>query len=1006
MKSKVLALVLACLMLLSVPAFAATYSDVPETHDRYQAIDMLSSMDIITGFPDGTFRPDEAVTRAQMAALITRMFNLGSSAVAAEPFSDVSITYWAASDIVSAKNRGIINGFPDGTFAPEAEVTYEQAVKMIVCALNYGAAAEASGGYPNGYIQQASKLGILKNAAAAQNQPSPRGIIAQLLYNSLDVDMLVPQINADGTVDYVKSESGNNTVSQQFLKTETLKGVTVVRTPRVNLEPSVPAIESVNDNAMFVKKADNTYLKITVQNPSAFEYIGQQVDVTYKIDAEDSELKTLTNITRNAGVRVYENIKLSDVISLDASGIEYYTDKANERENSLNFSGTPIVIYNERLHTSGIAAINADLSGDSVDGIVSVYLSGTHTLVKAKSYKTYVVESTDSRNEIIKVKGEVVGGVAQSNEDIYVPYKDTYLNETVMKKGNFDYKTGKAVANASTLSSYSGISKGNIIAVASNTQDTSNNYYEVLVSTSSVTGAITEYYTDDATGRPFIKVANGSTFLLSEELDRYEQTALVQPEVNAKFHIDPFGEVGYVTNIKSENISIGIPVSVTTGGTGFDKITQLDIYNVDTNKVETLRFRDEVGNDPRVAALKDGSGNLITDSLYSYTLKNGQIDEFAAIGAGSGDYDYVAAKSTDSEVNDIKKTSSTKIEFDGKQITYNSTSTKVILIGSHYDTETVTPKTTTLTTNTAYTGKVYQLNLKKTGTNYNMQYVIVRPFEGLTKDSPTYIVDSIGSIVPKDDVNVVTVKVYPFNGTSTSGNGSGPQELVITQNVLTALSLKKGDVFTYYTIPGTNGIDIETLRNVYILARAAEIANGTYPTAGYMEASDNAQAAGGYNGDYRFMGIQNNTSTLVAPTVSSVYNYYMGVPLTYLYDTETGGERNLRIAKDSVTGVPVLAGDTAAIATLEADLNNSDNFYDYNINALANIYVYDATASEAEKLQQIKGKEEIRSYLEGLETIENNMNNATKIHDTVFVRAYNKTDANTFYNLYIIKDAR
>ncbi|MBR5239377.1 MAG: S-layer homology domain-containing protein [Clostridia bacterium] len=1002
MKSKVLALVLACLMLLSTPIFAATFTDVNENHDRYQAIDMLSSMDIINGFPDGSFKPDEPVTRAQMAALITRMFNLGSSAVAVEPFSDVAVTYWAASDIVSAKNRGIINGFPDGTFHPEDQVTYEQAVKMIVCALNYGLAAEQAGGYPNGYIQIASRLGILKGASQTQTAPASRGIIAQLLYNSLDVDMLVPQVNADGTVDYVKSDDGNNTVNQQFLKTETLKGATVVRTPRVNLEPGVSAIESVNDNAMFVKTADNRYVKITVQNTSAFDFIGQQVDITYKSDVEDTELKTLTSITRNANVRVYENIKLSDVISLDATSINYYTDKAKDRENSLNFNGTPVVIYNERLHSNGIAAINADLvDTDGVDGVVSVYLSGTQTLVKAKSYKTYVVESTDSRNEVIKVKGNE----GYSNIDISVPYKDAYLNETVMKKGNFDYKTGKAVANASTLSSYSGISKGNVIAVASNTEDSSNNYYEVLVSTSAVTGSISEYYTDDATGRPFIKVANGSTFLLSEELDRYGLTSQVQPEVNAKFHIDPFGEVGYVSNIKAEDISIGIPVSVTTGGTGFDKITQLEIYNVNTNNVETLRFRNEEGNDPRVNLLKNGDGNLITDALFTYTLKNGQIDEFGIIDAGSDDYQYVTAKSTDAEVTDIKKTSSTKITFDsGKEITYNSTSTKIILIGSHYDTDTVVPKTTTLTTNTVYTGKVYQLNLKKTGTNYNMQYVIVRPFEGLTKDSETFIVDSIGSIVPKDDMNVVTVKAYSFTGTSKSGNGSGIQEVVITQNVVNALDLKKGDVFTYYDIPGTTGIDIENLRCVFVLARADEIANGTYPTAGAMEMTDNAQSASGYNAGYNFFGIQNNTSNMVGPESTSVYAYYMGIPLTYI-SNEDGTNRSLRIAKDS-SAFPVLANDTATIAAMEADLDNGDYFYDYDLDSLANIYVYDAAASGADKLVQMKGKEEIRSYLEDLQTIENNASNETKHHDTVFVKVHNATSANTFYNLYIIKDAR
>ncbi len=1011
MKTKVLALLMCCMLLVSsLVVSAATFSDVTESHDRYTAINLLSDMDIINGFPDGTFKPDESVTRAQMAALISRMFNLGSVAVAQKPFTDVEVDYWAAPNIVAAKNRGIINGIGDGTFAPEASVTYEQAVKMIVCALNYGAVAEQMGGYPGGYITQAGKLNILKNASATHNAPASRGVIAQLLYNSLEVDMLVPQINADGTTSYVKGDDGNNTVSQQFLKTITKKNATVVRTPKVNLEPGVPEIATVKDDAMFVKLTDGTYVRLTVPGTSAFDYIGQQVDITYKADPENPDEIVLTNITRSSGVKVYENIKLTDVVSIDESGINYYTNRETEKRNTLNYS-TPIVIYNERLHSNGIAAINADLfnvdNHEYANGVISLYISGNQALLKVKSYKTYVVESTDTKNEIIKVKGAVVDGVSQSNIDIAVPYKDTYINETVIKKGNFDFNKGAAVANASNLSSYSGISKGNIIAVAFNNQDPSNAYYEVLVAANSVTGVINEYTTDDVTSRPFIKVGSSNNALLgARELARYELTSVIQPEVNAKFHLDPFGEIGYVSNIKEAAISIGIPVSATKGGTGFDKITQVEMYNVDTNKVETLRFRNEEANDDRVAALKDSEGNLITDSLFKYTLKNGQIDTLEVIVEGTEDYTYVADKSTADEVDNIMKSSSSITFADGKKITYNSTSTKVILIGSIYDTETVVPKTTTMTDKTVYTGKVYQLNNKKSGTNYNLQYVIIRPFEGLTKDSPTYIVDSVGSVVIKDDVNVVTVKAYSFNSTSKSGSASAVQELVITQNVVNELNLKKGDVFTYYNIPGTDGIDIETMRNVYILARANEIANGTYPTTGYMEGTDNAQAAtDGYNADYRFFGIQNNTSNMVGPTVTSVYAYYMGTPFAYLFNSEDGSERSLRVAKDAETELPILAGDTEAIAALEADLDNSDNFYDYDINSLVNIYVYDANESEADRLLQIKGKEEIRIYLESLQTIENNASNATKLHDTVFVKVFNST-ANTLYNLYIIKDAR
>ena len=1013
MKRKVFALILSCIMALSLVVSAATYSDVSETHDRYEAINQLSSMDIITGFPDGTFKPDEAVTRAQMAALITRMFNLTSSQVTAEPFPDVAVDYWAAANIVAAKDMKIINGFPDGTFKPEESVTYEQAVKMIVCALNYGTAAEALGGYPNGYITQASKLNILKKAASSNTEPAPRGIIAQLLFNSLDVDMLVARVNADGTVDYVKSESGNNTVQEQFHKTQKLTAATVVRTPKVNLEPTQAAIQNVNDNAMFVKTANGEYVKLVVDSyTDAFGYIGQVVDISYRQES-GSDVKTLTSITRNSSVMVYENIRLSDVSALTASGMTYYTDKANDRTMNIKFSGTPVVIYNERLHTTGINAINTDLTSTAghiyADGVISAYVGNGYTLIKAKSYKTYVVESVDTRNESIKVKGAVVGGAEQANFDISLPYKDTYINETVLKRGTFDFAKGAAASDASTLSSLSSISKGNIISIAVNTEDASNRYYEVLVSSVTKTGTVTECYTDDATSRSVIKIDDSTPYLFARELARYEMDTVISNETTATFCLDVFGQVGYVKDIQVGSASLGLPVSVTVGGSGFDKITQLEIYNVDSNRVETLRFRDEVSGDPRVAVLKDGSGNLITDSLFKYTLKNGQINTLEAVAAGTDDYTYIAAKTAANTISDIKMVSSTKITFDsGKEITYNSSSTKVIQIGYASDTSKVTPKTATMVTNTLYTGKVYQMNNKKTGTSYNLQYVIIRPYEGLVIGSPVCIVDSVGRTTMKGDTSVVTISAYPFQDQNTAGVSSAVQEITLTETVANALQLKVGDVFAYYKVPTTDDVDIETLKNIYILARASEIAAGTYPTAGTLTATDNVQnSTGGYNRNYRYLGILSGSSQLVGPSnTSGVYNYYMGTPLAYI-DSD-GTDRGLRVSKDNVSNMPILPGDTTAIAAIEADLDNSSRFFDYNIKNLANIFIYDATASsDAEKLEQIKGKDEIRNYLISLETIENNRNNSSKKHDTVFVKTYHhSTNGNTFYNLYIIKDAR
>lgn len=1012
MKRKVLALIMSCMMLVSMAVSAATYSDVSETHDRYEAINMLSSLDIITGYPDGTFQPDKEVTRAEMAALITRMFKLTSAAVTEPPFSDVEVDYWAAANIVAAKNMNIINGFPDGTFRPQDNVTYEQAVKMIVCALNYGTAAEALGGYPGGYINQASKLNILNKAAYGNTKPAPRGIIAQLLFNSLKVDMLVPQVNADGTINYTKPENSNS-VLEQFQKTKTLTNVTVVRTPRVNMEPGVPAISSVNDDAIFVKTAAGEYVKLFVgSNTNAFSFIGQQVDISYQEDSTVSDTKTLTSITKSGSVMIYQNIKLSNVVSLSSTELVYYTDKANGRKNTIRLNGTPTVIYNERLHSNGIAQINADLFSVSnheyAYGVISLYI-GTNTLIKAKSYKTYVVERTDNSNEVIEVKG----GTAP----ISIPYKDTYVNETVIRKGNFDYNTGAVVANASKLTSYSGISKGNIIAVAVNAQDPVNGYYEVLVSSTVVSGSISEYTTDDETGRPIVKIGTSSSYVASKDLDRYSLTGYVLPEVNAKFHLDPFNQICYISDPKTADIRLGLLLSAISSGPGIDKTTKLTIYDVNSDKVETYEFRDEAD----VSDVKDPStGNLITDYLFQYTLKGGKIDNIAPLqGAASGDDTYHSTTSAVSGPEIEIKKESTKITYNNgssQSFTFSNKDTKVILIGAADADTTVTPKAFTMVNYTPYPGKVYRMNSDKFGYK---QYVIIRPYEGLVIDSPTYIVESIGNTTWNSTIqaNVVAVNVYSFTGTSKAGNSAGVNNITITESVLNALQLKKGDVFSYYNGSNTAGIDIEILKHVYIVARADEIANGTYPTAGFMDANDNANLATGcYNRDYRFWGIQSNHAVLVGPTSSNVYNYYFGIPLEYDLDNDDI-TRTLRMAKNNVTKLPILPGDTIDIGTIEnsigadndgdgAEDDYSDYFYQYDISSLTTIYVYDAAESDSRKLLQVKDKDEINNYLDNLHTIQNNKGASIQQHDTVMVKAYHATNGNTLYNLYIIKDAR
>ena len=109
------------------------YSDVAATSWYTTAVSTLSSMGIITGYPDGTFRPNAAITRAEFAAIAARFDNDGDKTAA--KFSDIA-THWAKDEISIAYNNGWITGYPDGTFGPQRDITRAETMTLVNRVLN------------------------------------------------------------------------------------------------------------------------------------------------------------------------------------------------------------------------------------------------------------------------------------------------------------------------------------------------------------------------------------------------------------------------------------------------------------------------------------------------------------------------------------------------------------------------------------------------------------------------------------------------------------------------------------------------------------------------------------------------------------------------------------------------------------------------------------------------------------------------------------------------------
>ncbi len=170
------------------PACVATFPDVPATYWAVQPIATLQCRGIVEGFPDGTFRPDGAVTRAQFVKMLILTMGLNTSE-ATTPFTDVAAGAWYAPYVAAAVRADLVQGVSSTMFAPDQPITREQMAVLLARALHLtktgtlhftdavavdgwalqgveaAVAAGYIGGFPDGSLQP---LGTATRAQACQ----------------------------------------------------------------------------------------------------------------------------------------------------------------------------------------------------------------------------------------------------------------------------------------------------------------------------------------------------------------------------------------------------------------------------------------------------------------------------------------------------------------------------------------------------------------------------------------------------------------------------------------------------------------------------------------------------------------------------------------------------------------------------------------------------------------------------------------------------------------------
>lgn len=181
--SRVLCLFILLLLIGSAQA-ASSFSDVAENASYGQAIEYVSSQGIMGGYADGRFGPANTVTRGQMAALICRIMGQPNPSMPdSNLFSDVPASHWANAYIATAASQNIISGFKDRTFRPDQSLNYNQGITMLIRAFGLKNEAERAGGYPTGYLAVAQKYHLLNGISSARKGNIKRYEIALIIYN-------------------------------------------------------------------------------------------------------------------------------------------------------------------------------------------------------------------------------------------------------------------------------------------------------------------------------------------------------------------------------------------------------------------------------------------------------------------------------------------------------------------------------------------------------------------------------------------------------------------------------------------------------------------------------------------------------------------------------------------------------------------------------------------------------------------------------------------------------
>ena len=260
----------------------AAFTDSADFKVKTEVVDTLVQLGVINGYTDGSFKPNDTVTRAEMAKMIY-VLRTGNSDASAynddySTFTDIK-GHWARGYVKYCQSLGIIAGQSATKFAPDQTVTAQEAAKMLLVTLGYN--AEKAGLVGASWASKTNALadenGLLEDVTTSFTGPCPRQYAAQLMYNAIDTATVVWRDDAYTNQNY--NGADNQTIGEKYMglaKKAASEGIL----RNVKKEDNKDTFRVT----VYINGADTSFTKVAT---NYVDLLGQKVHVLYKDGQKD-----------------------------------------------------------------------------------------------------------------------------------------------------------------------------------------------------------------------------------------------------------------------------------------------------------------------------------------------------------------------------------------------------------------------------------------------------------------------------------------------------------------------------------------------------------------------------------------------------------------------------------------------------------------------------------------------------------------------------------------------